>query len=173
MALSKRFVNTPESVEHMASFYRSGHSTPKIAELLGCSAANVWRVLSRSGVTLRPTNCAEYAKRGPENHRFGKRHTEAAKRAVGDANRGKDGDKHVAFDGYILVKASWHPFANGRGYVLEHRLVMEKRLGRFLEPHETVHHINGIRADNRDENLEVFASRSEHSRHHHAARRRN
>lgn len=61
--------------------------------------------------------------------------------------------------GYVLQHAPDHPSLKGttRAYVLEHRLVMEKELGRYLLPHEQVHHKNGIRDDNRPENLELWA----------------
>jgi len=62
----------------------------------------------------------------------------------------------VKTDGYVLISVPGHPAAqSGHNYVAEHRLVMEKLLGRYLEPHETVHHINGIPGDNRPENLQL------------------
>jgi hypothetical protein len=57
--------------------------------------------------------------------------------------------------GYILVTAIGHPFATNRRYIFEHRLVMEKKIGRYLTKLESVHHINGIKDDNRIENLEL------------------
>ena len=60
-------------------------------------------------------------------------------------------------DGYIYILVPNHPRStNGR--ILEHRYVMEQHLGRYLRPGENVHHRNGIKNDNRIENLELWLS---------------
>ena len=68
------------------------------------------------------------------------------------------GGRCVTKNGYIEIYSPEHPDVQKRQrkYILEHKLVMEKHLGRYLTAGENVHHLNGVRDDNRIENLELW-----------------
>lgn len=73
----------------------------------------------------------------------------------GEQSNAWKGGRYPHTDSYIYVYKPEHPYANSRGYVFEHRLVMEEILGRYLVPNvDDVHHINGKKWDNRKENLQ-------------------
>lgn len=103
----------------------------------------------------------------------GKKHTEetCAKMSAHQSKQPRGAESHAwkggrVFDraGYVLIYKPNHPNAVLL-YVLEHRLVMESVLGRYLTGAEVVHHKNGIITDNRPENLEVMTN-AEHVRYH-------
>lgn len=64
--------------------------------------------------------------------------------------------------GYVQLFRPDHPFADKHSHIFEHRLVMECILGRYLTSGETVHHRNGVRDDNRPENLEIVVTKGPH-----------
>ena len=89
-------------------------------------------------------------------------HCKPCSRRISNRAKRKTGRYKTPF-GYVSViieHDDWcQPMVNGDGRVLEHRLVMARHLGRCLKSHEDVHHRNGVRDDNRIENLELWASK--------------
>ena len=72
------------------------------------------------------------------------------------------GGRKLRKDGYFEVMVKNHPRKDRNGYVLEHRLIMEKHLGRYLTSKEVVHHKDNNRQNNDIENLELLCGQSEH-----------
>ena len=67
--------------------------------------------------------------------------------------------------GYVLVRMPFHPQSRSNGYYPEHRLVMEKMIGRYLEKEEVVHHIDGNKENNSPGNL-VITTHHLHGKEH-------
>lgn len=98
---------------------------------------------------------------GEKNGFYGKSHPEETRKKMSEAKP----HRYIDGIGYIRILKPDHPFHDNRGYVKEHRLVMEEYLGRYLTKDEIVHHINENPSDNRPENLQIM-TRPEHVKHH-------
>lgn len=82
----------------------------------------------------------------------------------GPMSSGWKGGRRKQGKGYWLIYSPQHPLRSKTKYVLEHRLVVEKYLGRYLEAENDVHHVNGKKDDNRPENLIAFKTRGAHEK---------
>lgn len=86
---------------------------------------------------------------------------------TGDRHHNWKGGKLKDVNGYIRVRMPNHPMCDHHGYVLEHRLVMEASMGRFLLEEEIVHHADGNKNNNNISNLILFSNHKLHLIHCH------
>jgi len=112
--------------------------------------------------------------------KIGKKPSQATREKMSKAHKGKHcgsknsqwkGGKYKAH-GYIFIHCPNHPFRETKRYIKNARFIMEKYLGRYLTPKEVVHHINGIKDDDRIENLMLFPNDSKHHKLHHRNRKK-
>lgn len=81
---------------------------------------------------------------------------------TGPNNPNWRGGRVVDPRGYVLLRMPGHHLADVRGYVYEHRLIAEQKLGRRLTPGELAHHDNEVKGDNADTNIVPVKSRGYH-----------
>lgn len=145
-----------------------------IATQLQRSDATVLFYMREYGIESRPQNQLKgktKSKIAIENHRkalLGRRHTEEHKAKISATHKGRTHDwttKRRIQHGYISLFEPENPMSNKGGYVYEHRKVMAESIGRPLLKTELVHHVNGIKTDNRLNNLQIV-SRFEHAQIH-------
>jgi hypothetical protein len=123
-------------------YHNKRMSTRKIGKIFNCSHTNILCWLHKYNIKIR------------KNVELGEKHYNW-KGGVRKQNHG-----------YILQYAPDHPRSNDRmKVVLQHILVMEKHIGRYLKDGEIVHHINGNKSDNRIENLKIMFDRDHKSYH--------
>lgn len=144
-------------------YTKKGLGAMEIAKILNVSYSVVYDSLHRYGIPMRNPSEAQ---------------SQVTK------NLASKGLKHFNWRGgkthhldYVLIalnpKDFFYPMTRkGSNYVREHRLVMAKHLGRNLQRWEIVHHKNGIRDDNRLENLELVSSNGQHIKEHSEGYRR-
>lgn len=148
-----------------------------IANRLGRGQATVLRYMRIYGIKSRPQHqmsgrkLSEETKQKIRHSNTGRKVSAETRKKLSIAGRGKSKPVTAYYrrrryvGGYIQIWAPDHPMSNQVGYIYEHRKLMSDNLKRLLLKTELVHHRNGVKDDNRIENLEIV-TRKAHSNSH-------
>ncbi len=136
----------------------------KIAQEIGCSYGAIVSAVRKFGIEPPPRNKPRTFRDDPNRSERG---IQAWNAKFPHGRFGKDSPSwrggRVSLGRYIGIYMPEHADADQRGYVLEHRFIMEQHIGRPLAPGEMVHHKNRNPKDNAIDNLELMMNRKHHA----------
>jgi len=126
-------------IDEVRELTNQGWRLGRLSKKYGCSKQTILNRMNEAGIQSHPKHSSP-----------------------GENNSAWKGGKYLDNDGYILIYSPNHPYATKQGRVREHRLVMEKSIGRYLLPSEVVHHIDGNKQNNSIENLKLYSDNAKH-----------
>lgn len=163
-------MNKKPTKYEIEKMYSLGYSMKELGKYFDCSVGTIYNcfkeynIKSRNRMNNFTKNKLSLANKGKTHKPYER--TDEIKKKMSEAKLKKGiGHKKTRVDGYIAVYFPDHPKSSKDGYIMEHDLIMECYIGRWLKDDEVVHHINHIRSDNRIGNLQLMTFK-EHARLH-------